>query len=94
MLSPGRILASSRAPRCDPVAVDPLADLDGIEADELAHLDERDPSLGHQTPDEAIGDAERISDLVYVQKSVWVFRSCGWSRHDASRLDFELALHL
>jgi hypothetical protein len=47
MLSPGRILASSGAPRLDPLAVDPLADLDGIEADELAHLDERDPSLGH-----------------------------------------------
>jgi hypothetical protein len=49
--------------------VDPLADLAWVEANELAHLDERDPSLGNQTPDEASGDTELIGDFVDIEES-------------------------
>lgn len=93
-LSPGRVLATAGVLWLDPLAVDPPVDLGRVEADELAHLDERDPPLGDQAPDEAIGNAERISNFVYAQKSFRVPRSCGWSCHDTSRIDFELALHL
>ena len=48
---------------CDALGVEPGLDLGGVESDELADLEERDAALGDEAADEAIGDAEPVSEL-------------------------------
>ncbi len=47
----------------DALGVEPGLDLGGVESDELADLEERDAALGDEAADEAIGDAEPVSEL-------------------------------
>lgn len=66
--------------RSDPLGGDPALDLVGVEADELADLDERDPVLGHQPADEDHFDAQPGRDGGHIEQgpgrrtlpSVWV----------------------
>jgi hypothetical protein len=44
------------------VGLDPFADLDGVEAEEVAPLVERDASFGDEAADVAFGDAEHLGD--------------------------------
>jgi hypothetical protein len=49
-------------------------ELAGIEPHELANFEERDPPLGHKTPDMPARHAESLGDAVDVQK--WVASIC------------------
>ncbi len=48
----------------DALGIEPGLDLGGIESDELADLEEGDPSLCDEATDEAIGDSEPVSELL------------------------------
>ena len=67
--------------RLHSLSVDPSGDFFGIEADELADLDERDPPLGYQTTNETGLDPEPGSDLVDAEERGLQRRaSPGWVR--------------
>ena len=79
------IPATRRSPLgLHPLAVDPLGDLIGIEADVFADLDERDPSLGDQSTDEPHLHAEPRCNLADAEE--WGLRSCTVTPQVSARL--------
>ena len=57
-------------PEADSLPVNPDVELHRVEPNELAHFDERNPSLSDEPPDVTMGNAERVSDFAYIDQSI------------------------
>ena len=59
-----------RPPHFHALLIKPHIELAGIEPHELANLEERDPSFGHEAPDMPVRHAQSLGDAVDVQQCV------------------------
>jgi hypothetical protein len=77
--------------RLDAVQCQPTVDVGGVEADQVADLVVRDPSLVDEPTDEALGDAEAAGEIDDVQQSgsggPWSWCGCHISDNGHAAVD-------